>query len=100
DGARFATGVDAWGLVTTAGVWVFAHQLGYLWRDGTAVAWGRPGHLALAVGGVAALAALTGFGPYPSSMVAVRGDDLGNMFPTTAPVAALAVVQLGAVLLA
>lgn len=100
DAARAATGHDGWGLVTTAAVWVLAHQLGYLWRDGSAPSWGRRGHVALVAGGATALAVLTGLGPYPSSMVAVRGDDLSNMFPTTAPVAALAVVQLGLVLLA
>ncbi|WCO67205.1 acyltransferase [Iamia majanohamensis] len=99
DALRFTTGVDAWGLVTTALVWVFAHQLGYLWRDGTLVAWGRWAHVGLVAAGVAALALLTTVGPYPSSMVAVRGEAVSNMFPTTACIAALAVLQTGLVLL-
>lgn len=100
DVLRFASGDHRFGYVTTAAVWVFAHQLGYLWRDGTALRWGRLGAAALAAGGVAALAALTQVGPYPASMVAVRGSGISNMFPTTAPIAALAVTQLGIILLA
>lgn len=100
DGLRFATGNDRWGLVTTALVWVFAHQLGYLWRDGTLTGWGRRAGLGLVAGGLTALGALTTFGPYSSSMVAVRGEEISNMFPTTAPIAALAVLQTGLVLLA
>jgi surface polysaccharide O-acyltransferase-like enzyme len=33
DLARFAAGLELFGLVNTALVWVFVHQLGYLWRD-------------------------------------------------------------------
>lgn len=86
--------------MTTALVWVFAHQLGYLWRDGTLTGWGRRAGLGLVAGGLTALGALTTFGPYSSSMVAVRGEEISNMFPTTAPIAALAVLQTGLVLLA
>ncbi|QYG91124.1 acyltransferase [Iamia sp. SCSIO 61187] len=99
DGLRFSTGEDRWGYVTTALVWVTAHQLGYLWRDGTVTTWGRRAQAGLAVGAAATLALLTGVGPYPPSMVAVRGGGLSNMFPTTAPIAVLAVLQLGLIAL-
>lgn len=55
--------------------------------------------MALSLSGLGGLAVLTGFGPYPRSMVAVRGEDISNMFPTTTAVAVLAVLQLGLVLL-
>ncbi len=55
---------------------------------------------AVAAAGLAALFVLTGPGPYPHSMVAVRGEAVGNMFPTSACIAALAAVQLGLALLA
>jgi hypothetical protein len=99
DALRFATGEDRWGYVTTALVWVTAHQLGYLWRDGTVVGWSRRGQVGLVAGAVAALAVLTTVGPYPPSMVAVRGGGISNMFPTTAPIAVLAVLQLGLIAL-
>jgi hypothetical protein len=52
----------------------------------------------LVAGGLGSLVLLTQVGPYPVSMVAVRGERVSNMFPTTACIAALAVLQLGLVL--
>lgn len=91
--------VGGMGLVGLAGslaVWLFAHQLGYVWRDGRLT---RGRAAAVAVTGFLALALLTGFGPYSRSMVAVRGEP-SNLFPTAAPVAALAVFHLGLAVLA
>jgi hypothetical protein len=83
------------GLVGSACVWLFCHQLGYFWRDGTLVAGGRRRAGAVTAAGLAGLVALTTLGPYSSSMVAVRGEGTSNMFPTTACIAALATFQLG-----
>jgi hypothetical protein len=106
DTARFGFGVDAgWvGLGGSALVWVLCHQLGYWWRDWSATAApdaaaARRRARALVAAGLGTLVVLTTVGPYPSSMVAVRGEATSNMFPTTACVAALAVLQLGLVLL-
>ncbi|WKG06425.1 hypothetical protein QU592_05660 [Mycolicibacterium sp. HK-90] len=88
------------GLVGSACVWLYCHQLGYFWRDGTLPAGGRPVAAAVAMAGFAGLVVLTTFGPYSRSMVAVQGEDTSNMFPTTAPIAALATFQLGLVMLA
>ncbi|QAY62614.1 hypothetical protein ET495_04365 [Xylanimonas allomyrinae] len=88
------------GLAGSLAVWLFAHQLGYFWRDGTLLAggWRRPA--AVATAGLLGLVLLTTLGPYPRSMVSVAGERMSNMFPTTAPVMALAVFQLGLALLA
>jgi surface polysaccharide O-acyltransferase-like enzyme len=100
DLVRLGGGIEAVGLLGSALVWIFCHQLGYVWRDWTTgVRRGGPASL-LVAGGLGALVALTQFGPYSRSMVAVRGEDVSNMFPTTACIAALAVFQLGLVLLA
>lgn len=99
DGLRFGLGDDRWGLVTTVAVWVFAHQVGYLWRDGTVTGWSTRRRVALVAGAAAALTVATTLGPYPTSMVAVRGGGISNMFPTTAPIAVLAVGQLGLITL-
>jgi fucose 4-O-acetylase-like acetyltransferase len=88
------------GLVGSACVWLFCHQLGYFWRDGTLEAGGRRRAAAVAGAGFVALVALTAFGPYSVSMVAVRGESTSNMFPTAAPIAALATFQLGLAMLA
>ena len=92
-------GAPVVGLVGSGCVWLFCHQLGYFWRDGTLVAGGRRRAGALVAAGLAGLVVLTSVGPYPASMVAVRGGGTSNMFPTTACIAALATLQLGLVLL-
>jgi len=79
---------------------LFCHQLGYFWRDGTLPKGGWPLAAAVAAAGFTGLVLLTTFGPYSRSMVAVQGEDTSNMFPTTAPIAALATFQLGLVMLA
>ncbi|PEG35118.1 hypothetical protein CRI77_25955 [Mycolicibacterium duvalii] len=92
-----ATAWTQWG--TAALVWLFCHQLGYAWRG-----WdlgGRPWTVraAVAVAGLGALTALTSLAEFPRSMVATVGAPESNMFPTTAAIAALAVFQLGLLLL-
>jgi acyltransferase-like protein len=102
DVARLGFDLDAGGVTGLAGsafVWVLCHQLGYWWQDGSLVSGGRRVAVAVTAAGLAALALLTGLGPYSRSMVAIRGEDTSNMFPTTACIAALAVLQLGVVLL-
>ncbi len=89
----------SWAAWISAGVvWLFAHQLGYLWRtDGAALTAG--GRVGLAAVGLSSLVLLTALG-YPRSMVALPGDTESNMFPPNATIAALAVFQLGLILLA
>ena len=99
DLGRFRLGIGWLGLVNAGLVFVFAHQLGYFWRDGHLANGPRRRLWALAAGGLTALVVLTNLGVYPRSMVAVRGEAVSNMFPTTACIAALAVLQLGVVLL-
>ena len=99
DVVRFGGGFGGAGYVSTAGVWIFAHQLGYFWRDGTLTSMRRDGHVAIALVGLTGLVVSTNTGVYPRSTVAVDGEWLSNMFPTTAPIAMLAVFQLGLVLL-
>ncbi len=86
------------GLAGSACAWLFCHQLGYFWRDGTLVAGGRRRANAVTAAGLVTLVALTTVGPYSHSMVTVRAEAVGNMFPTTACIAALATFQLGLVL--
>jgi surface polysaccharide O-acyltransferase-like enzyme len=91
-------GGPAVGLAGSACVWLFCHQLGYFWRDGTMLAAGRRRAGALAAAGLGGLVALTTIGSYPAAMVATRSAGTSNMFPTTVCIAALATLQLGAVL--
>lgn len=99
DVGRFAAGVAALGWVNTALVWVLVHQLGYFYRDGTLARAGRWTAPALIGIGMAALVVLTAQDPYPRSMVATVGQERSNIFPTTVTIVAVALAQLGLIML-
>jgi hypothetical protein len=80
-------------------VWLFAHQLGFLYADGTLAGWGRRVHLAMAAGGLAALAALTASGAWPASMVGLPGERVSNMNPPSLCIVALTVWLVGLAML-
>ncbi|CAA0137397.1 Uncharacterised protein [Mycolicibacterium vanbaalenii] len=86
------------GWVTAALVWVFCHQLGYVWRGERLGRRPLIVRSAVAVAGLAALVGLVTAG-FPRSMVATVGAAESNLFPTNATIAALAVFQLGLLIL-
>lgn len=96
---RFVGGVEVFGIVTSGLVWLTVHQLGYLLADGTLDRLELRGRLALTGAALVGLAMLTGLLVYPGSMVATRDVELSNMWPTTAPIALVGLLQLGLVLL-
>lgn len=97
DTVRFGLDVEAAGFVNTALVWVVVHQLGYFWHDGTLTALRPRSLLGLALAGVVALAASTSLDAFPRSMVGTGGEP-SHMYPTTAMIPLLAVVQLALIL--
>src|SRR6185503_18797652 len=99
DLVRFQTGVDAVGLVNVLLAFLFVHQLGFFYGDGTLTRCSRRVHWAMVGGAVVVLLALTTFGPYPYSMVTVDSEAGSNMLPTTVCIAALGVLQAGLALL-
>jgi hypothetical protein len=99
DLGRFHYGVEPLGLLNSLLVFLFAHQLGYFYRDGTLTNIGRRGQAALLVGAFTLLTVVTAAGIYPHSMVAVAGDPISNMYPTTACIAVLAVFQAAVAML-
>lgn len=90
-------GVPGTAWVSAGLVWVYAHQLGYLWRTSGA-ALGTGSRAGLAAAGLGGLVLLTALG-YPRSMVALPTGTESNMFPPNATIAALATFQLGLLLL-
>ena len=80
-------------------VWLFAHQLGFLYADGTLTRWPRRAHAAMAAGGLAALAGLTASGAWPPSMVGLPGDRVSNMNPPSLCIVALTVWLVGLAML-
>jgi len=95
DVARFGFGVGG-PLMTVAcftAVWAVVHQLGFHFDALRASAFDR--RIAVALGGLIALALAVAVGPYPSAMVGVPGQKVSNMAPPTFAVILLAVFQLG-----
>ena len=77
-------------------VWLAIHQFGFAWQAGRIA---EPSRCLLwAAAGLASLIALVSLGPYPISMVSVRGDELSNSLPPTVTLLALGVCQSGLLL--
>ncbi len=74
-------------------VWNAVHMLGYAWADGRFASVRSRVELALA--GLATVAALVAFGPYPIAMVGLDGAAVTNSNPPKVTLVALAVFQFG-----
>ncbi|MET8984523.1 acyltransferase [Nonomuraea wenchangensis] len=96
--AHRGAGLTWAGWVTAALVWLFCHQLGYAWRSWELGRRPLAQRLAVAGTGLAGLVGLTAGAGYPASMVSTAGVE-SNIFPTNAAIAALAVFQLGLLVL-
>ena len=92
---RFGADISAFGFVNYAVVWLLAHQLGFLYADGTLT---RLRVWVVAAGGLAALVVIVNIGTYPGSMVGLSTDEFSNMDPPTIAMVALMVWQIGAVM--
>lgn len=82
---RFATGIEALGLLDMTFVWLFAQQLGFWLADGWFQARTRATIAAIGAGAYLLLFALVGVG-YPGNM-------LDNLYPPTLAIVALAIGQ-------
>ncbi|HOF63329.1 MAG TPA: acyltransferase [Dermatophilaceae bacterium] len=97
DVVRFGAGVGIVGNLNFALVWLAVHQFGFAWRDGSLTP--RVAGF-LAVVGAAGLVAAVTFGPYPTSMVGLSGDEISNMAPPTAALLAQGLALIGVAALA
>jgi peptidoglycan/LPS O-acetylase OafA/YrhL len=100
DVLRFAAGVPLVGWVNLGLVWLFAHQLGFFYADGSLVRAGRRLHLGLAGLGLLGLIVLTNIGVYPRSMIGTDVERISNMNPPTACLIALTLWLVGLAMLA
>lgn len=98
DVLHFAGKVPVAGWLNMAFVWLVAHQLGFFYADGTLARARRRTHLAIALGGLAALLVLTHVGAYPKSMVSTGFERGSNMSPPTICILALTCWLVGAVM--
>ena len=100
DVLRFALDVRNIGWLNLALVWLFVHQLGFFYGDGTLNGWTKGRFGAMAGVGLTGMVVLTNLGPYPRSMVGVDHEAISNMSPPTACIAFLALWQVGLAMLA
>ncbi len=92
DVARFGLGMAFVGFINLLAVWLLAFQLGYFYVDGRLQAIGTWRLVGIALAALAALTALTTWGPYPRSMVGTGAEQaVSNMFPPTLCIAVLTV---------
>jgi hypothetical protein len=99
DVLRFAGGPGLVEYLNFGFVWLFAHQLGYFYADGTLARLGARVLWAGIISGLAGLVALTSFGPYPLSMVGLPGETISNMNPPTICLMALTLWQVSGLML-
>ena len=93
DLAYFAAEIKWLGWSNFFWVWLAVTQLGYAWRDNRLPAPRRLfNYCAL---GMAALAALIAYGPYPLAMVGSPDEGLSNTSPPKVTLIALAIFQFG-----
>ena len=99
DFARLALEVPVIGVLNFAVVWLFVHQLGFFYADGTFNRMGRAAFGTMAGAGFGALVALTNIGVYSRSMVGVNDGMVGNNAPPSVCICALALAMVGVAML-
>lgn len=100
DVLRIAGGIELLGYLNFAFVWLFAHQLGFFYADGSLARLGSRFFKASAASGLGLLVFLTNIGVYSRSMVGVTGDGVSNNDPPSICLIALTVWLVSAVMLA
>ena len=99
DVARIAFEVPGIGLLNFAVVWLFVHQLGFFYADGTFTRKGRGFFAALTAVGFSGLVLLTNIGVYSRSMVGVSDGAVSNNAPPSVCICFQAMAMIGAAML-
>lgn len=99
DLGRFRFGIEELGFLNSALVWVFVHQLGYFYRDGTFGRIGRRGQLALSLAALTGMIVFTSLPVYAVSMVATPDVGFSHMWPTTAMTGIVGLLESGLAML-
>lgn len=96
---RFVAAIPYVSWANVAFVWLFVHQLGFFYADGSLVRAPKWIHVAMGIGGLLALVFLTNIGVYPRSMVGTGTEEISNMNPPTVCIPVLSFWLIGAALL-
>ncbi|HEX2196760.1 MAG TPA: acyltransferase [Actinomycetota bacterium] len=100
DVARLAFDVPLVGYLNFAFVWLFAHQLGFFYGDGSLTKVAPRRLVAAAAMALLALVALTQLGPYSTSMVGVSDGRVSNNDPPSVCIVAHSTWLIAAAMLA
>ena len=100
DVLRLAADVPYIGYLNFAFVWLFAHQLGFFYADGSLTRRSRTQLLGFAIAGLLSLLALTQLGPYSTSMVGVSDGRVSNNDPPSICIVAHSTWLIAAAMLA
>ncbi|MDQ3952532.1 MAG: acyltransferase [Actinomycetota bacterium] len=100
DVARVAFDIPLVGYLNFAFVWLFAHQLGFFYGDGTLTKRTPRQLLVVAATALLALVALTQLGPYSTSMVGVADGRVSNNDPPSVCIVAHSTWLIAAAMLA
>lgn len=96
---RFVAEVRGIGWANFFFVWLFIHQLGFFYADGTFDRVPRRLFWIMAVAGFAAMVGLTQMQAYPASMVGCCSDEISNMAPPTLAIMVFGIYQVGLAML-
>jgi len=96
---RFGMQIPVVKWVNVAFVWLFVHQLGFFYADGSLLRVRKWVHVVMAVGGLAVLIVLTNIGVYPKSMMGTWFEKVSNMNPPTICIVVLTCWLIGAAML-
>ena len=100
DIARIGFEVELLGYLNFAFVWLFVHQVGFFYADGSLTKLSRRVFGVTAAAGLGALVLLTNIGVYSRSMVGVTGDGVSNNDPPSVCLIALTVWLISITMLA
>jgi hypothetical protein len=100
DVVRIGGGLELVGYLNFAFVWLFAHQLGFFYADGSLTKLSRRTFVMCAVAALGVLVMLTNFSVYSRSMVGVTGDGVSNNDPPSICLIALTVWLVSLAMLA
>ena len=100
DVLRIGYGMELLGYLNFAFVWLFAHQLGFFYADGTLTAFSRKVFAVSAAAALGTLVVLTNISVYSRSMVGVTGDGVSNNDPPSVCLIALTIWLVSLTMLA
>lgn len=96
---RFSTKIESVAWANIAFIWLFVHQFGFFYGDGSLVRAPKWVYVVMTLAGLLGLIILTNIGIYPKSMVGTGVDKISNMHPPTLCIAVHSCWLIGAAMI-